>query len=152
MEKNEGKKAEKKESEEQLGEKVLTKLAEKYDFSPHFVQDLQSHAHNLSELLSFLSSNQYYSEGLSQKVFSLKVDADLLLLKVEREALKASKVVHETEKAVLCKKEPLVQKQEVDETNSKLQEASKEADKLYERATLLIQEIRKEFEEKKRVF
>ncbi len=133
---------------EKLAEKTQEIFAKEYDYSVFEIRDLIEHAHEIHELVAYLSGNQYYSDALAKKVFELKIDADLLVLKLERASLRDLFYVNAVEKSVLRGEKPKVAKQDVARLAGDLEALAKEVDGIYERAQAVVGEIKKEFKER----
>ncbi|MFA6048928.1 MAG: hypothetical protein WC792_03215 [Candidatus Micrarchaeia archaeon] len=132
---------------DKLAEQTQAVFAKEYDYSLFEIRDLLEHGHELHEMSVYLSGNQYYSDTLAKAVFELKIDSDLVVLKLERAALKDLIVVNSVEKSILRGEKPKVSKAEVAALAANLEALSGEVDRLYERACDLVSKIKVEFKE-----
>ncbi len=133
---------------EKLAEKTQEIFAKEYDYSVFEIRELLEHGHEVHELVSCLSGNQYYSDALAKKVFELKIDADLLVISLERAALRDSHFVNAVEKSVLRAEKPKLAKQDVEKLAGDVELLAKEIDAMYARAQSIVIEIKKEFKER----
>lgn len=133
---------------DKLHEKIQVYFAKEYDYPLLRAGDLLSHAQDMHELVVYLGENQYYSDAVARKVFELKIDVDLAVIKIEHLNLKNSTLVNEVEKAFLRGQKPSADKNAVAALSKELEDLAKDVDCLFTRACTLVGDIKEDFQKR----
>lgn len=129
-------------------EKVLYSFVKEFGVLPDRIKKLSWFMKTIHGFLQYLSSNQYYSDGLNKKVFLLSLESDELVLLLEKLRLKTDFFYSEIEKSIIKKEKPFISKEQKEEFNKELAFLESKINEIHSKALQLTSEIKEEFKKK----
>ncbi len=129
----------------EIGEKIAKEIASKYGYLPTQPKQLSLFVRSIHNFAHYLGSNKYYSDLLNKRIALLSLDCDILALKSERARVVAENFYSQIELAMLSKKKAVLDKKAVEEFKTHMDELSKEALEVQDRALRLMNDIKREY-------
>lgn len=123
-------------------------LIKSHDFPPNQLKEVSESLKTLQDFLQYLGSNQYYSDSVNKRIFLLGIDADALMLKMEKVHLEYARNLSQVMTAIAKKKTPSLDKQKFAAFLVRLFEVEKELVLLQDRAIAITEEIKADFSKK----
>lgn len=122
----------------------VAKFFAKMDYSPDKVEHLGELVENVRGFLQYIGTNQYYGDSVNKKVFFLTLESDYCLISLDRLSLRSGDFSDTVKRALILKKEPLVNDKDFDVFRKELATLEEKITVLCDEAKTLIVKIKED--------